>query len=134
MGQKVVLFGEAEKGEFHALLHFSSLSNLAEILGHPPEESLGIHLAIQTLLYQREVIFIRVREEGYSKKDYFQGMKLLKSAPEIKKISAICIPGVGDFEVIDSASNLCHLHQSILITTEKDFYDYLTSFQMGEIN
>lgn len=128
MRHKVALFGEAEKGEFRSLLHFSSLPQFAEILGHPPEGSIGMHLAIQTLLFQYELLFIRVEEEGFSEKDYLHGFKLLRRAEKAKNLSAICIPGVGDVELIKQASDLCHRHQSILITTESDFYDYLTCF------
>lgn len=128
MSHKVALFGEAERGDFRSLLHFTSLSAMAEKLGHPPEGSLGLHLAIQTLLFQYDLLFIRVEEEGFSHKDYHHGFKLLKRSEKAKDLSAICIPGVGDYEIIQMASELCYRHQSILITTEGDFYDYLTCF------
>ena len=128
LGHKIALFGESEKGDFHSLLSFSSLPILAETLGNPPEGSHGLHLAIQTLLFKKEVIFIRVKEEGFSLKDYIKGLSLLKESEKLKEVSAICMPGVGHNHVLEEAFHYCHQFGSILITTEKDFYDYLTSF------
>ena len=125
---KVVLFGESEKGDFHSLLNFSSLGTLAETLGNPPEGSYGLHLAIQTLLFNKELIFIRVKEEGFSFKDYMRGLHLLKEHEKLKEVSAICMPGLGHKEIIDEAFHYCNKFGSLLITTEKDFYDYLTSY------
>lgn len=124
---KIALFGEAEKGEFHSLLFFSCLPLLAETLGHPPEGSFGLPFAIQTLLFKQDVIYVRVKEEGLSIRDYMQGLQLLKTTESIKRLSAICLPGVGDSEIIDQATDLCIKFHSILITTQGDFYDYLTS-------
>ncbi|PCI95454.1 hypothetical protein COB11_02120 [Candidatus Aerophobetes bacterium] len=128
MSHKVALFGEAEKGNFRSLLHFTALPAMADTLGNPPDGSIGIHLAIQTLLFRYDLLFVRVEEEGFSHKDYHNGFKLLKRSEKAKKLSAICIPGVGDYDLIQQASELCYRHQSILITTERDFYDYLTCF------
>lgn len=127
MCHKIALFGEAEKGEFHSLLFFSYLPLLADTLGHPPEGSYGLHLAIQTLMFKQDVIYIRVREEGLSVKDYLQGLHLLKTSPNVKKLSAICLPGVGHSEIIDEAIHLCTKFHSILMTTEGDLYDYLSA-------
>ena len=126
MYHTIALFGEAEKGEFHSLLFFSCLFLLADTLGNPPEGSFGLHLATQTLLFKRELLYIRVKEEGFSLKDYMQGFRLLDTANDIKKLSAICLPGVGNSEIIDKATKLCLKFNSVLITTERDFYDYLT--------
>ena len=126
MGHKVALFGEAEKGDFHSLLFFSNLPLLAETLGHPPEGSHGLHLAIQTLMFKRDLIYIRVKEEGFSVRDYMQGLQLLKQTESVKKLSAICMPGVGSGEIIDQAIELCRKFHCMVITTERDFYDYLT--------
>lgn len=127
MRQTVFLFGEAEKGEFCTPLYCRSLPQLADMLGNPPEESQGIQYAVQALLFKRELFFFRVREEGFSAQDYGKGLKFLQSKDLIPSVHAICIPGVGDVEIIDALSDVCHLHKSLLVVTESDLYDYLTS-------
>lgn len=127
----VVLFGEAEKGDFQFLFRLNSLAHLAETLGHPPEGSLGLHLGIQTLLFDKELIFIRVKEEGFSIKDYWQGFSLLKKHSLYTHIGAIGLPGVGDSELLAEAFDLCHHSGALLMTTEKDFYDYLTYLKIS---
>jgi hypothetical protein len=126
MRHTVFLFGEAEKGEFCTPLLCKSLPQLAEAFGNPPEESLGIIYAVQTLMYERELIFFRVKEEGFSVSDYMRGIRLLKKKENFGDLAAICMPGVGDAEIIDATNPICSLHRSLLITTEKDLYDYLT--------
>lgn len=126
MQRSIALFGEAEKGRHRHLHFFSSLTELAHTLGNPPEESQGIHLAIQILLFRQKLIFCKVREEGFSKEDYLYGIHLLKETNDIKNLSAICLPGVGDKEIIEPAINLCKQSNSIIITSQKDFYDYWT--------
>ena len=79
---KVVIFGQAQKGKFFSLMFFNSISKLALDLGHPPEETAGIFFAIQALLYNRDVYFFRVNEEGFSNKDYLYGFRLLKNKKE----------------------------------------------------
>mgnify|MGYP001757265868 FL=1 len=127
---KIALFGEAEKGDFAKPLHFQSVNKLAEFLGNPPKESLGIFFAIQALLYNREVFFFRVQEEGFSQNDYFTGLTNLENEI-IGEISAIGLPGVGDQNIINLSTNICETYKRILITTEKDLYDYLTSFKQS---
>jgi hypothetical protein len=122
----IFLFGEAEKGEFCTPLLCKSLPQLAETFGNPPEESLGIMYAVQALMYERELIFFRVKEEGFSVSDYMRGIHLLKNKDAFRELSAICMPGVGDAEIIDATNPICSLYRSFLITTEKDLYDYLT--------
>ncbi|GAB4189534.1 MAG: hypothetical protein Tsb0015_10270 [Simkaniaceae bacterium] len=124
---KIALFGEAEKGEFGKPLHFQSISDLALTLGNPPEDSQGIHFAIQALMYQREIIFFRVKEEGFSEKDYLLGLKTLEKNI-IKEVAAVGLPGVGSEKIIDISANICETYKRLLITTEKDLYDYLTAF------
>lgn len=126
MRRTIFLFGEAEKGEFCTPLHCKSLPHLAEILGNPPEESLGIHYAVQALMYERELIFFRVKEEGFSVSDYMQGIRLLKNKDAFQGLSAICMPGVGDEEILAATHPICARRKSLLITSEKDLYDYLT--------
>ena len=123
---KIILFGEAEKGDFHLPFQFSSLIHLADSLGNPPDGSMGLHLGIQTLLFEKELIFIRVREEGFSIKDYMLGLSLLKEKEMHKDLLALGLPGVGDAEILAEAFHFCHSVGAFLMTTEKDFYDYLT--------
>lgn len=129
--QLIALFGEAEKGSFTSLIHIKSLAELCEKFGHPPENSYGINLAIQTLLYERELLFIRVQEEGFSFADYLQGIQLLEKATMTTNLSAICLPGVGDHQIIEPTFKLCEQRGSLLITNQKDLYDYLTGFHQS---
>ncbi len=123
----VFLFGEAEKGELCTPLRVRSLVELAEQLGNPPDESIGIDYAVQTLLYKRELVFYRVREEGFSKEDYLRGVKLLYNYGNKTRLSAICLPGVGDREVIEAIAPICKKMKTLLVLSEKDLYDYLTA-------
>lgn len=126
MKSTVFLFGEAEKGEFGIPFACRSLSHLLEAAGNPPEESLGIRYAIQALLYDRNLIFCRVKEEGFSSKDYIKGCKLIKKGPLSPHLQAIFLPGVGDQGIIEAALDVCSLYRSLLVLTERDLYDYLT--------
>lgn len=126
MRHTIFLFGEAEKGDFCTPLHCKTLPQLAETFGNPPEESLGILYAVQALLYERELIYFRVKEEGFSVADYMRGIRMLENKDFYRHLTAICMPGVGDAEIIEATSQICSLYQSLLITTEKDLYDFLT--------
>ena|SRR5579871_4832897 len=126
MRRKIFLFGEAEKGEYCTPLLCKSLPQLAETFGNPPEESLGILYAVQALMYERELIFFRVKEEGFSIPDYMRGIRILENKEAFHDLAAICMPGVGDAGIIDATSPICSLYCTLLITTEKDLYDYLT--------
>ena len=126
MKSTVFLFGEAEKGEFGIPLTCKSLPQLFETVGNPPEESLGIPYAIQALLYKQELLFCRVKEEGFSVKDYLKGLTLIRNQHLESNLQAIFIPGVGDKGIIEATMNVCSLYNSLLILTEKDLYDYLT--------
>src|SRR5579872_1379683 len=107
----IFLFGEAEKGEFCTPIYCKSLTQMVDILGHPPQESRAIHFAVQTLLYEREIIFFRVKEEGFSKEDYMRGLKLLQKHEVFASLNAICMPGVGDFEIIKATHPVCDLYK-----------------------
>ncbi len=122
----IALFGEAEKGDFCSAYFCNSLEQLADYFGNAPINSNGLYFAVQALLYHRNLIFFRVQEEGYSLQDYHYGMNLLFRQNQISKISAICMPGVGNSEIIRATTSLCAVYHSIFITTEADFYDYLT--------
>lgn len=123
----LALFGEAEKGTLHGGVHCRTLPQLIDIYGHPPPSSQGLVLAIQSLLYGRELIYFRVREEGYSLEDYFEAIKHLEKSDWVSKIAAFAIPGVGDEGVFRAILPLCNTHHSLIITTQSDLYDYLTS-------
>ncbi len=125
--QTVALFGAAEKGEFETVYRCKYLEQLSDYLGHPPPYSRGIYMGIQALLYQRDVVFIRVQEEGYSFSDYYHGLRLLSSRGVVGELAAIGIPGVGDAVLLEAATAICAIYSSILITSEDDLYDYLTS-------
>ena len=120
----MAIFGEAEKGRFRKAHILRELPQLVDVFGHPPEDSQGIYFAVQALLYGRELIYFRVEEEGFSSEDYFFGLNHLKS---VKKLHALCMPGVGEVEIMERSKEVCEQHASILITSQKDLYDYLTS-------
>ncbi|MBX9744407.1 MAG: hypothetical protein K2X08_04265 [Chlamydiales bacterium] len=123
----IALFGEAEKGQFKKPHHVSSLGELVDTLGNPPVESEGLFFAVQSLLYKRKIIYFRVEEEGFSLADYFQGFKYLQENKEtIAAVHALCLPGVGDTKIINASEPIRQKHKSVLITNQKDLYDYLT--------
>lgn len=127
MKQIIALFGEAEKGAFKTPHVLTQLPQLVDLLGNPPGESEGLFFAIQAILYNRDIIFFRVAEEGFSQLDYFSGLKYLGKREKIKQLHALCLPGVGNPEILSASTEICHLHKSLLITNQKDLYDYLTS-------
>jgi len=126
--QFIALFGEAEKGSYSHLKRITSLEQLCEEFGHPPEDSLGISFAVQALLFQKELIYIRVQQEGFSHEDYIRGIHLLEKACSQIHLSAICLPGVGDNYIIEPTFKLCEQSGSLLLTTSSDLYDYLTDW------
>ena len=125
----MALFGEAERGDYRTAYFCHSLPQLVEYLGNPPPESRGLYYAVQALLYKRNLIFFRVREEGFSYQDYLSGLNVLKDQ-EMAAIAAICLPGVGNAQIIDAMAPVCKQHHSILITNEADLYDYLTELSI----
>lgn len=125
----VALFGEAEKGEFRTPCFCSSIVQLLESFGQPPPHTQGIFYAVQALLFHHPLIFFRVREEGYSYADYMQGVETLRRKELSSGLSAICLPGVGDAEIIEALHPLCMRYHSLLITNEADLYDYLTEIK-----
>lgn len=123
----VALFGEAEKGSFKKPHFLQEMTQLVDMLGSPPPESLGIFFAVQAILYRRKLIFFRVENEGFSLVDYFYGLKYLQNQEKIKGLHAVCLPGVGEPKVLEASQAVCEIHKSFLITTQKDLYDYLTT-------
>jgi hypothetical protein len=127
MRHVIALFGEAEKGQFHTPYVFQKMAQLVDFLGNPPPDSEGLFFAIQALLYERDIIYFRVQQEGFNKADYIMGLKYLGDKRKTKRLSALCLPGVGDPEILHAADHPCLVHKSLLLMTEKDLYDYLTS-------
>lgn len=122
----IALFGEAEKGDYCTGYLCYSLAELVDYFGNPPSESRGLYLAVQGLLYHRNVLFFRVEEEGYSEQDYLLGLNLLAKQSKVPQIQAIGIPGVGSSRIIEAATPICQIYHSILLVTEADLFDYLT--------
>ncbi len=127
MRQAVALFGEAEKGDFRTAHYCRDLSELERLLGHPPPESYGLHFAIQALLFDRVLIYFRVPEEGFCPDEYRLGLKMLRDHEVDARLAAIGLPGVGDSEIIAASRPLCERHHSLLLFTESDLYDFLTT-------
>lgn len=122
----LALFGEAEKGDFHTAYHFNHLPQVMDVLGHPPPESCGLFCAVQALMFNYQLIFFRVEEEGFSYQDYYKGLRILENDGLISQVEALCLPGVGDTEIINAVIPLCQKHNSLYMMSERDLYDYLT--------
>lgn len=127
MKQTIALFGESEKGAYKTPHVLEKLPQLVDSLGNPPGESEGLFFAVQAILYNREIIFFRVAEEGYSPLDYYNGLRYLEKRENVKGVSALCLPGVGDPNILKACEGVCQIHNSFLITNQKDLYDFLTS-------
>ncbi|MCB1118910.1 MAG: hypothetical protein KDK65_03025 [Chlamydiia bacterium] len=128
MNKKIIaLFGASEKGVFEQPYYCQDISQLLDWLGNPPPDTHALYYAIQTLLYEDSLFFFRVREEGFSVGDYLRCLKLLEAEHLINETSALCLPGVGDQEILNATLKLCDSHNQILITNEADLYDYLTA-------
>lgn len=127
MRQAVALFGEAEKGDFRTAHYCRDLNELERLLGHPPPESHGLYFAIQALLFNRVLIYFRVPEEGFCRDEYHLGLKMLRDHEMDARLAAIGLPGVGDSEIIAASHPLCERHHSLLLFTESDLYDFLTT-------
>jgi len=124
---RIFLFSEAEKGEYCTPFRMPSLADLSEKFGNPAENSIGIDYAIQTILDGKELVFYRVHEEGFCREDYLQGTKLLENYGAKMRLSAICMPGTGDRQIIEAIAPVCQKLKAVLVLSEKDLYDYLTS-------
>lgn len=130
----VALFGEAEKGEFQRAYFCQNLEQLLERLGNPPPDSQGLYYAVQSLLYGCQLVFFRVSEEGFSTEDYLLGLHMLRNSDAIPPLSALCLPGVGDANIICATSPICNQHKSILVVSEHDLYDYLTAYPRSRVD
>lgn len=123
----IALFGAAEKGEFRRGYFCDRVDQLLDLFGNPPQESRGLFFATQALLYHYPLIFFRVGEEGFSREDYFSGVKILSESNMITNVRAICSPGVGDRDIMEILFGLCKTYRQVLITNESDWVDYLYS-------
>ncbi len=123
----VTLFGEAEKGELCIGRFCSTLWQLWDSFGEPPENTEGLFYAIQSLNFGKPVLYFRVEEEGSSLEDYEIALSGLESSiPEQTKIGAIFLPKMGARKVISHCLHICVRHAGLLIMTNKDLFDYLT--------
>lgn len=122
----IALFGEAERGAYQHPYVCENLGQLLDLLGQPPADSRGIQMAIQALMFNRTLIFFRVREEGFSLEDYQRGLYILQHENLIPHFSALAIPGVGNPEIVQKSHELCVINKGILLFQENDLYDYLT--------
>ena len=127
MKYKMALFGETERGQFKTPYKCHSLDQLVDYFGNPPPDTHGIEFAIQALSFKYELIFFRVKQEGYSTDDYLYGIKYLEQRYKESTLDAIGLPGVGDYEILDATINLINRFKTILVISEKDLYDYVTS-------
>ncbi len=124
----VALFGEAEKGIVHQVYFCRSLRDLFDNLGEPPNETQGLYFAVQTLLYGKQILYFKVREEGVSHEDYLFGFRLLRNVKSpLISLQALFLPGVGSSKLIDEGITLCREQHSLLLINEADFYDYMTN-------
>jgi hypothetical protein len=124
----VALFGAAQKGELKTAYYCKDVLQLFEHFGEPPEESEGLFFAIQALLYGKQLVYFRVREEGESVEDYLYGLDFLRDLHHpLIAIKALFLPGVASKELLEVSCKLCLSHQSLLIMNDRDFYDFLTA-------
>ena len=122
----ILLFGESAKGLPQTAYVCHTLEELIDYVGEPTNPySLGVPLAIQSILMQKSVVFFRVLEEGYSYQDYEKGLFFLKQKA-FPNLTAIGVPGLGNKKLIDAFTQVCPLYQCVLLTRQADLYDYLT--------
>lgn len=127
MKPTIFLFSESERGDFGKPLICRSLPQLYDIFGTEKGKTQGLHYAIQSLMYNREILFCRVKEEGFSVRDYMQGLSSLEQDKWAPHLQAIFLPGVGSVEIIEATERVCKKRGSILVVTPQDLYDYLLS-------
>lgn len=127
MRGSIALFGASEKGHYGKPLTCKSVQELSDFCGNPPEHTRGIELSVQALLYEWELHFFRVHDEGYSLDDYMLGFKEILKNDAIQDISALALPGVGDDGILEASKSIVNTFGSLLILQENDLFDYLTS-------
>ena len=121
------IFGQSEKGLFCQPTLCKNILDLLNYFGHPPALTQGLFFATQTLLMQKPCVFFRVEEEGFSLKDYFKGLDILKSSWDTINLHAIGMPGVGNLDVFEKLAPLCQKKRSLILLSERDLFDYLTN-------
>lgn len=127
MQTRIIVFGEASQGDLHLPTRPKDLCDLRAQFGDPPEGSLGIFFAVQTLLFERELFFIRVLEEGFSLQSYYSGLRELLKLEVFRKDPVIIgAPGCGDEQILEAFHPLSERAGSMLLLSERDLYDYLT--------
>ena len=124
----LALFAEARMGKPEAPCQIRSVDELFTLTGLPKENKSGLNWAIQALLYQVELLFFRVEEEGFSENEYFQGLNYLEKSLKKEPFQALALPGVGSLPILEKARMVCLKKKSLLIMNEEDLYDCLTSF------
>ena len=123
----IALFGEAEKGELTTIYLCKSIDELYKFFGQPPQDSKGLFFAVQTLLFGKELLYFRVREEGLSVDDYLAGLHLLEDYPRtLPDLEALFLPSVGSKLLIEEGLKVCKQHHSLLLMNSIDFYAYMT--------
>jgi hypothetical protein len=122
----IALFAEAEKGNFEKGVVIYTPADLLQTYGHPPKDTKGMLLAIQALHYQHHLLFFRVKDEGFSAADYRGGLNWMEENLEENRLGAIFAPGVGSVDILDPLFEFSLRIKALLMTTERDFYDYLT--------
>ena len=124
MKPAVALFGEAEKGSYDTAYYCRCLVDLHHYLGDI--NGRGMTIAIKSLLHDVNVVYFRVKEEGYCIDSYLFGLHFLNTQTTLNNIIAIALPGVGDQHIIEASLSLCQKHKSLLLFSDQDFYDLLT--------
>lgn len=124
--EKIVIFGKTDSAKPGKFYHIENLEELIHKIGMPIDETIGTHLAVQTLLYNYSVIYYPVKQEGMSKTCYEEGMKKLKRNKHANEVSAIVMPGFGSKNVLDQALDFCTEKKCLLILNEDDYYDFLS--------
>lgn len=130
---KVVIFGKTGKAKPGKFYSMTDLEELIEKIGIPLDNTVGTHLAVQTLLYNYPVLYYPVIEEGSSKKCYNSGMKALFKSKQADEVIAIVMPGFGSKPVLDLALDFCSEKKCVLILNEADYYDFLSEDDEIEI-
>ena len=125
MTTTIALFGEAEKGKFQTAYFCESLDALDSFFGSPPPDTRGLYYAVQALLSHCNLLFFRVQEEGFSYPDYIFGLRLLQTQNTGTRVTALCLPGIGDQRIIQAATSYCLKYHTLMIAQEADLYDYL---------
>lgn len=121
--KQIAIFGQSEKALPWSLSEIRSLPELIDKVGHPPADSCGLIIAIQSLMYEKEVLYYCVAEEGLDPEDYQRGLTDLLSRPKHYNLEAIALPGVSDPLILEEAKKVAKVHPCSLIIGEKDLFD-----------